>query len=88
MDNNALNCKNLSKNIISLFESLLTRNTEGAIENMDKIQASSISPELITSIKNDINTYIQGVSQIKLLEDKIDGAPETTKPKVLDKNKK
>ncbi len=78
----------LSRNVIGLFSSLLNRNIDSAIENMDKIQRSTVSPELIASINNDINTYIQGVSQIKLLESKIEGQEEPTTKKVLEKNKK
>ena len=67
---------------MGLFESLLTRNVESTIENMSKLQKSSISHEVMTSINNDIQTYIQGVSQIKALEEKIvetKEEPETSK---------
>lgn len=73
----------LSKNIMGLFQSLLTRNVDSAIENMDRLQQSSIPEELLTSINNDINTYMQGVTRIQALETKIESMEE--KGKVLEK---
>jgi len=66
----------LSRSVMGLFQSLLARNVESTIENMNKLQQTSISHELMTSINNEINTYIQGVSQIKALEEKISESKE------------
>lgn len=78
----------LSKSVMGLFESLLTRNVESTIENMSKLQKSTISHEVMTSINNDIQTYIQGVSQIKALEEKIGETKEEQETSKAPKQKK
>lgn len=66
----------LSRNVMKLFQSLLSRNVEGTIENMNRLEQASIPQEVMTSINNDINTYIQGVSQIKFIEERIGSSKE------------
>jgi len=80
------NSLELSKNVIGLFQSLLTRNVESTIESMEKLESSNIPEEVFISINNDINTYLQGVNQIKTLQEKIE-VPEiqTSEEKVLSK---
>lgn len=73
----------LSKNVINLFQALLTRNVDTAIENMNKLQKTCIPEEVVISINQDINTYLQGITQVKALEGKIQGMEE--KGKVLEK---
>ena len=72
----------LSKNVMGLFQSLLTRNVDNAIENMDKLQRTCIPDDVALSINQDINTYMQGINQIRLIEGKLN---ETSKGKVLEK---
>lgn len=81
-ENDALD---ISHNIMGLFQSLLTRDVNSAVQNMDKLQKASVPEELMISITNDINTYIQGVSQIKALEEKMDSIenPQESKEKPL-----
>ena len=66
----------LSKSVMGLFQSLLTRNVESTIENMNRLEKTSIPHELMLSINNDISTYIQGVSQIKAIEEKLESSKE------------
>ena len=72
----------LSKNVMSLFQALLTRNVDTAIENMDKLQKTCIPDDVAVSINQDINTYMQGINQIRLIEGKIN---DSSKGKVLEK---
>ena len=67
---------------MSLFQALLTRNVDTAIENMDKLQKTCIPDDIATSINQDINTYMQGINQIRLIEGKIN---DSSKGKVLEK---
>jgi len=75
----------LSKNIIGLFQALLTRNIDDAIDNMNRLQRTSIPQELITSINNDVNTHIQGIAQVKTLESKIENYESKGGKKVFEK---
>ena len=73
----------LSKNVMGLFQALLTRNVDTAMENVSKLQKACIPEEVVTAINKDINTYLQGITQIKSLESKI----ESSDSKVKTKNK-
>ena len=73
----------LSKNVVGLFHALLTRNIDTAMENVSKLQKACIPEEVVTAINKDINTYLQGITQIKSLESKI----ESSDSKVKTKNK-
>lgn len=86
-ENNEKNALDLSKNIMDLFQSLLTRDVESTIQNMEKLQKRVIPDELAATLTNDVNTYIQGVNQIKALEEKIGNVEEktATKEKTLGK---
>jgi len=75
-ENQALN---LSKNVMGLFQALLTRNVDSAIENMNKLQNSCIPETVVNAINQDISTYLQGITQIKTLEEKIGKTEETGK---------
>ena len=62
----------LSKNIMRLFQALLTRNVDMAMENVSKLQKGCIQEDMVTAINKDINTYLQGINQVKVLEGKIE----------------
>lgn len=53
----------LSENIFSLLQSLLSKNVEGAINNMNDLKKSMINPETIALIDADIKSF---VDQLKL----------------------
>ena len=53
----------ISKNVIELFQSILTRNVDSAEENMRKLKETSISSELFNLINRDITTYIGELEQ-------------------------
>ena len=78
----------LSQNVMGLFQALLTRNVDGAMESVEKLQHSNIPEELMTSINNDINTYMQGISQIRLIETKMETQEEAGKVLVNKPSKK
>ena len=84
------NCSGLylSKNVMGLFQALLTRNVDGAMESVERLQGSNIPEELMQSINNDINTYMQGVNQMKLLETKMEDTEEKGKVLVNKPSKK
>ena len=86
-ENSEKNALELSQNIMGLFQSLLTRDVDGTIKNMKELQKRIIPEELATTINDDITTYMQGVKQIKLLEEKIEnmGDIKTEKQKTLEK---
>jgi hypothetical protein len=49
---------------------------------MDKLQKTCIPDDVAVSINQDINTYMQGINQIRLIEGKIN---DSSKGKVLEK---
>lgn len=62
----------LSENVIGLFQSLLSRNVEGAVENMEKLKQSSLSADTFALLNRDIEVYLQGLNQATQLEGRVD----------------
>ena len=62
----------LSKNVIELFQSLLSRNVTGAVENMEKLKQSSLSANTFELLNKDIEVYLQGLRQSTQLEGKVE----------------
>lgn len=61
----------ISKDIMALFQSLLTQNTESAKENIERLKQSSLPTEVIDTINKDIDEYILGIEKSKILEGEI-----------------
>lgn len=62
----------LSENVIGLFQSLLSRNVAGAVENMEKLKQSSLSADTFALLNRDIEVYLQGLNQATQLEGRVD----------------
>ena len=62
----------LSENVIGLFQSLLSRNVAGAVENMEKLKSSSISADTFALLNKDIEVYLQGLNQAAKLEGRVE----------------
>lgn len=62
----------LSKNVIELFQSLLSRNVTGAVENMEKLKQSSLSANTFELLNKDIEVYLHGLRQSTQLEGKVE----------------
>jgi len=54
----------LSRNVMELFQSILTRNVDSAVYNMEKLKEIGINDETFALINKDINIYINGLEQI------------------------
>ena len=87
-ENSEADAMALSQNVMGLFQALLTRNVDSAMENVERLQQLNIPEELMTSINNDINTYMQGVTQVRLIETKMDTPEEKGKVLVNKPSKK
>lgn len=80
----------LSGNVIGLFQSLLSRNVTGAVENMEKLKQSSLSADTFALLNKDIEVYLQGLNQASQLEGKVEsldidqvGITSDYKPKLV-----
>ncbi|MCI9233197.1 MAG: hypothetical protein HFH08_01210 [Bacilli bacterium] len=62
----------LSENVIGLFQSLLSRNVAGAVENMEKLKQSSLSADTFALLNRDIEVYLKGLNQVAQLEGKVE----------------
>lgn len=62
----------LSENVIGLFQSLLSRNVAGAVENMERLKQSSLSADTFALLNKDIEIYLQGLNQAAQLEGKVE----------------
>lgn len=59
----------ITQNIFDLFQSLLTRNAEAAEHNMQQLQSSNLSNDIIAVLNSDIETYLNGLNQAKQIEE-------------------
>ena len=55
----------ITQNVFDLFQSLLTRNAEAAEQNMQLLQKSTLSNEIISVLSQDIETYLNGLNQAR-----------------------
>lgn len=58
----------LSSNIVKLFESLLTRNIDNTLNNMELIKNSTLSNEIVEKITTDIEKYLSNLESFKLTD--------------------
>ncbi len=63
---------NLSENVIGLFQSLLSRNVAGAVENMEKLKGANLSADTFALLNRDIEVYLQGLNQATQLEGRVE----------------
>lgn len=62
----------LSENVIGLFQSLLSRNVAGAVENMEKLKGANLSADTFALLNRDIEVYLQGLNQAAQLEGRVE----------------
>lgn len=62
----------LSQNVMQLFQSLLDRNVDGAVKNMEQLRCSNLSADIFESLNQDIQVYLQGLNQASHLEKKME----------------
>ena len=55
----------ITQNVFDLFQSLLTRNAEAAEQNMELLQKSTLSSDVLAVISQDIETYLNGLNQAR-----------------------
>lgn len=60
----------LSQNVMQLFQSLLERNVDNAVANMEQLRRSNLSSGVFESLTRDIEVYLQGLNQINHIEEK------------------
>lgn len=53
----------ISQNVINLFKSLLDRNVDGAVDNIEKLRSSSLSTDILASLNKDVEIYLQELNQ-------------------------
>ena len=61
----------LSQNLIGLFESLLTKNTDEALDNMELLRESNLPEEIYSTLNSDITTYLKNVSESNRLTERV-----------------
>lgn len=61
----------LSQNVVHLLQSLLDRNVEGATQNIEQLRSSNISSDIFESLNKDIEIYLQGLNQVRHIEEEI-----------------
>ena len=62
----------LSQNLIGLFESLLTKNTDKALDNMELLRESHLPEEIYGALNSDITTYLKNVSESNRLTERVE----------------
>lgn len=62
----------LSHNVIELFQSLLTRNVEGAVSNMEALKTSSLPSSIFASLNDDIQVYLDELNKVSLVGEKVE----------------
>lgn len=62
----------LSQNVMQLFQSLLDRNVDSAVENMEQLRRSNLSSGIFESLNRDIQVYLQGLNQAGHIEERIE----------------
>ena len=67
----------LSRNVIGLFTSLLSRNIGSTKETVELLKASQLPDELFETLNRDIELYIQGIRDTKMISEQ----PELPKTK-------
>lgn len=55
----------LSKNVMDLFQALLSRNLEGTRENLELLKSSQIPMELVETIDKEVDGYLDSVRGLK-----------------------
>lgn len=74
----------LSQNVIGLFQSLLTRNVDSAVENIEKLKQSSLPESLLTALNHDIEVYLKGLNQTAVVEQRIESLDMDSEQSALD----
>lgn len=62
----------LSQNVMQLFQSLLDRNVDSAVHNMEQLRHSNLSSTIFESLNQDIQVYLQGLNQASHIEERIE----------------
>lgn len=62
----------LSQNVMQLFQSLLDRNVDSAVHNMEQLRRSNLSSGIFESLNRDIQVYLQGLNQAGHIEEHIE----------------
>lgn len=62
----------LSQNVMHLFQSLLDRNVDSAVENMEQLRRSNLSSGIFESLNRDIQVYLKGLDQAGHIEERIE----------------
>lgn len=62
----------LSQSVMHLFQSLLDRNVDSAVENMEQLRRSNLSSTIFESLNRDIQVYLQGLNQASHIEERIE----------------
>ncbi len=62
----------LTQNVMHLFQSLLDRNVDSAVENMEQLRRSSLSADIFAALNKDIEVYLQGLNQASHIEERIE----------------
>ena len=57
---------------MQLFQSLLDRNVDSAVENMEQLRCSNLSSGIFESLNRDIQVYLQGLNQAGHIEERIE----------------
>lgn len=70
---NTENCSlQLSQGVIQLFQSILTKNVEGAVTNMEQLKNASIPSDIFNILNKDIEVYLQNLNQTCELQSRIE----------------
>lgn len=62
----------LSQNVMQLFQSLLDRNVDSAVENMEQLRRTSLSADVFESLNRDIQVYLQGLDRAGHINSRIE----------------
>ena len=74
----------LSQNVITLFQSLLSQNIESTISNLKELEHLMLPIDTFTRINADVENYLQNLSETQaLVLSNSDNSAETNKPSLI-----
>lgn len=62
----------VSQSVIGLLQSLLTRNVDTAVQNMEQLKQASLPEEVFASLNKDIRVYLEGINQASTMISKVE----------------
>lgn len=73
----------LSQGVIQLFQSILTKNVEGAVINMEQLKNASIPSDMFNLLNKDIEVYLQNLNQASELQSRIESTNDVNQGKLF-----